>query len=211
MKRLSPRGFTLVEMITVVAVIIILAGLVISVSGLVSQKANRARADGEIKVMVNHLDSYKRDNGTYPKTEETDNLDPRVDFSPTSSKYILSNLKLYSALTGDFEPADGPDGKPEVDTKAYYNFSRNQLNFTKDKSGNPATIRYVSDPWGNPYGYSTAGAQMESDYRAQVRKDPRTPRPSELKGFNPTFDLWSTAGATTQSQKGKWVRNWAGN
>lgn len=209
MKRPTPRGFTLVEMITVVAVIIILAGLVISVSGLVSQKANRSRADAEIKVMANHLDSFKRDNGTYPRTEDTDKLDPRVDASPTSSRYILSNLQMYSAVSGDYEPEGSPDGKPETNSKVYYSFARTQLNFTKDNTGNPATIRYVSDPWGNPYGYSTAAAELEAEYRAQVRKDPKSARPTDLRGFNPTFDLWSTAGANTVTQKGKWVRNWA--
>lgn len=209
MKRPAPHGFTLVEMITVVAIIVVLAGLVISVSGLVSQKANRARADGEIKVMANHLDSFKRDNGTYPKTEETDKLDPRLDVAPTSSKYIKANLQMYSAITGDFLPEDAPDGKPEAESKSYYTFPRTQLNFTKDKDGNPSTIRYIADPWGNPYGYSTAAAELEAAYRAEVRKNPRSPRPTDLQGFNPTFDLWSTAGANTLTQKGKWVRNWA--
>jgi prepilin-type N-terminal cleavage/methylation domain-containing protein len=209
MKRPTPRGFTLVEMITVVAVIIILAGLVISVSGLVTQKASRARADAEIKVMTNHLDSFKRDNGTYPRTTDTDKLDPRFDVTPTSSKYLLANLEAYSAITGDYEPTGGPDGKPETNSRVYYTFPRTQLNFTKDSGGNPATIRYIADPWGNAYGYSTAGAEQEATYRAEVRRDPRAARPSDLKGFNPTFDLWSTAGATTLTQKGKWVRNWA--
>lgn len=208
MKRLT-RGFTLIEMITVVAVIVILAGLVISVSGLVTQKASRARAEGEIKVMTNHLDSYKRDNGTFPRTINTDKLEPREDVTPTSSKYILANLDLYSAITGDYEPAGSPDGKPETDSRVYYSFPRTQLNFTKDGSGNPSTIRYLSDPWGNAYGYSTAGAELEAKYRADVRKDPRAARPTEMKGFNPTFDLWSTSGANTLTQKGKWVRNWA--
>lgn len=209
MKRPTPQGFTLVEMITVVAVIVILAGLVISVSGLVMQKANRSRADGEIQVIKNHLDAYKRDNGTYPQTVNTDKLDPRLDVSPTSNKYLLANLDMYSAITGDYLPASSPDGKPEKDSKIYYTFPRTQLSFTKDNSGNPQNIRYVSDPWGNPYGYSTAGAELEAKYRADVRKDPKTARPTDLQGYNPTFDVWSTAGATTLTQRPKWVRNWS--
>jgi prepilin-type N-terminal cleavage/methylation domain-containing protein len=209
MKRPAPRGFTLVEMITVVAVIVILAGLVISVSGLVTQQANKKRADGEIRTITNQLDSYKRDNGTYPRSDETDKLDPRVDVSPTSKKYIEANLIMYSAITGDFEPKDEPDGKPDKDAKVYFTFTRGQLNFTKDATGNPGRIRYVADPWGNPYGYSTAGAKLEEDYRKQVRKDPKTARPTSLQGYNSTFDLWSTAGATTLTNKSKWVHSWS--
>jgi prepilin-type N-terminal cleavage/methylation domain-containing protein len=209
MKRSAPRGFTLVEMITVVAVIIVLAGLVISVSGWVNQKANRTKALGDIKAMATACDAYKNDNGQYPKTEETDKLDPRLDASPTASKYLAANIDLYSALTGDFEPKEEPDGKPEKDNKIYYTFNRSQLSFTKDASGAPATIRYISDPWGSAYGYSTAANEMESEYRKDVRKNPTLKRPAELEGFNPTFDLWSTAGATTMAQKSKWVRNWS--
>jgi len=116
---------------------------------------------------------------------------------------------MYSALTGDYLPANNPDGKPEKDSKVYYSFPRTQLSFTKDATGNPQNIRYISDPWGNAYGYSTAGAELEAKYRADVRKDPKAARPTELKGFNPTFDVWSTAGANTLTQKSKWVRNWS--
>jgi prepilin-type N-terminal cleavage/methylation domain-containing protein len=209
MKRSAPRGFTLVEMITVVAVIIILAGLVISVSGWVNQKSNRTKALGDIKAISTACDAYKNDNGLYPQTEKTDKLDPRVEASPTASKYVAANVDLYSALAGDFEPENEPDWKPEKDAKIYYSFNRSQLNFTKDTKGNPATIRYVSDPWGNPYGYSTAANKMETEYRKEIRKNPTAKRPAELEGFNPTFDLWSTAGATTLTNKSKWVRNWS--
>ena len=209
MKRSSPRGFTLIEMITVVAIIIVLAGLVISVSGYVNQKANRTKADGEMRAMFSALDSYKADNGIFPKTEETDKLDPRVDIAPTSSNYIKANLALYSAITGDYEPSDAPDGRPEKNSKSYHQFVPSQLNHTKDGSGGVASVRYISDPWGNPYGYSTAANKLEEEYRQDVRKNPTAPRPSELKGYNPTYDLWSTASATTLAQKAKWVRNWA--
>jgi prepilin-type N-terminal cleavage/methylation domain-containing protein len=209
MKRSSPQGFTLIEMITVVAIIVILAGLVISVSGLVNQKANRTKAEGEMKVIYGKLDEYKNDNGIYPQTDETDKLDPRVDVSPTAGKYVRANLKLYSALTGDFEPADAPDGKPEKGNKIYHTFPPSQLNYVKDGSGGVASVRYISDPWGNPYGYSTAANKLETEYRKAVRKNPTAPRPTELEGYNPTFDFWSTAGATTLTQKSKWVRNWA--
>jgi prepilin-type N-terminal cleavage/methylation domain-containing protein len=209
MKRPAPHGFTLVEMITVVAVIIVLAGLIISVSGFVNQKANRTKAEGEMKAIAIALDRYKEDNGTYPKTKNTDKLDPRLDASPTAGRYASANIDLYSALSGDFEPTNQPDGKPEKDNRIYFSFPRGQLNFTKDNKGNPSTIRYISDPWGNPYGYSTAAADMEAEYRQDVKKNPTAKRPADLKGFNPTFDMWSTAGATTVAQKSKWVRNWA--
>jgi prepilin-type N-terminal cleavage/methylation domain-containing protein len=209
MKRSAPRGFTLIEMITVVAIIIVLAGLVISVSGYVNQKANRTKADGEMRTIYSALDSYKADNGIFPKTEDTDKLDPRVDVIPTSSKYLKANIAMYSSVSGDFEPTEAPDGKPEKGNKSYYQFTPSQLNFVKDASGGVAAVRYVSDPWGNPYGYSTAANELESEYRDEVKKNPLAARPTELEGYNHTYDLWSTSGATTLAQKAKWIRNWA--
>src|SRR4051794_39891779 len=105
MKRRAPHGFTLIEMITVVAIIIILVGFVISVYPYVSRKGAEARAHSEIQAITGLCEAYKTDNGTYPKNVDTDALDPRVDVTPNSSKYLKSSLYLYSCLSGDFEPA----------------------------------------------------------------------------------------------------------
>ena len=45
----SRQAFTLIEMLTVMLVIAILAGIVLNVNGLVQTKAARARAEGEMK------------------------------------------------------------------------------------------------------------------------------------------------------------------
>ena len=47
------------------------------------------------------------------------------------------------------------------------------------------TVTAIADPFGNSYGYSTAN-----------QADPGT-----AKGYNPTFDLWSTAGLTTARRR----------
>ncbi len=53
----------------------------------------------------------------------------------------------------------------------------------------------IADPFGNSYGYSTANQVNPS------------------KGFNPTFDLWSTAGTgigptPNPSPHEQWIKNW---
>src|SRR5436190_15965765 len=103
----SRHGFTLIEMLTVMLVIAILAGLVLSVHGLVQNKAARARAEGEMKSISLACESFKADNGTYPRDETTtDKLDPRTSFDPTSSDYLKAGKSLYIALSGDAN-ADG--------------------------------------------------------------------------------------------------------
>ncbi len=54
-------------------------------------------------------------------------------------------------------------------------------------SGN---VQFIKDPFGNSYGYSTVG------------------QAGGTTGYNPTFDLWSTAGSTTAAGKPGWIKNW---
>ena len=79
---------------------------------------------------------------------------------------------------------------------------------------------YIQDPFGNPYGYSTA-YQAAKDAADNSGTPGATPAPDQ--GYNPTFDLWSTAGyspngRTTPTNSGNaspaaiysniWVKNW---
>ena len=51
----------------VIIIILILAGLVLSISSYVQNKGARARAETEIAAMSAALESYKADNGIYPR------------------------------------------------------------------------------------------------------------------------------------------------
>ncbi len=232
MKPKSSSAFTLVEMLTVMVVIAVLASLVVAVQAFAQRKAATSRAEGEIKTMVAACESYKGDFGNYPrdlgpdgkgKDSWTDDLDPRKDGNPNSDKYQKACLFLYKAISGDAKPGvdastpalrdDKPDGKPE--TKGYFEFAPNQLN--KNSSGE---IRFIQDPFGNAYGFSTAGAKTEEDYREKLQQGGKDtpPRPTgdAAKGYNPTFDLWSTGGVVNKSSKPadldsdrkRWVKNW---
>ncbi len=66
-KRRYNAAFTLIELIVVTAVIIILTGLVLSTVGYVQKKGARARAETEIAAMSAACESYKADNGIYPR------------------------------------------------------------------------------------------------------------------------------------------------
>ena len=208
----SPKSaFTLIEMLTVMAVIAILAGLIVGIQAYAQKKAAQTRAEGEMRTMGAACEGYKADEGGFPrdlkgKNSDTDILDPRIDGDPTSLKYQKASLVLYKELSGD----EDANGKPKG--KLYCEFIPSQLQ--KNAAGE---IKFIKDPFGNSYGYSTAGVAMEEDYRQNVLKDPSTQRPSgtDLKGFNPTFDLWSTGGVVTRggatslnTERKRWVKNW---
>lgn len=208
----SKRAFTLVEMLTVMAVIAILASLVVSIQAFAQRKAATTRAEGEIRTMATASEAYKGDEGGYPRdlkgqNSDTDVLDPRIDGDPTSLKYQKASLFLYKTLSGD-EKAIGKKGEE----KRYCEFNPSQVQKTST-----GEIKFIKDPFGNSYGYSTAGAAMEESYRQSLEKDPSVKRPSgtDLKGFNPTFDTWSTGGVVTKSggnslntERKRWVKNW---
>ncbi len=228
----SSRAFTLIEMLVVMAVIAILAGIILSVNGLVQGKAARARAEGEIKALSAGCEAYKGDNGSYPQDNTTDGLDPRSKGSPTD--YQNASKVLYRALSGDTNTSgrvDATDGKYDISGNLITPTPQNPApptNYLPDffqpnrLSGSPAagpftSVSFIKDPYGNSYGYSTKGAAAEQKYRIEVTKDASKARPTG-EGFNTTFDLWSTAGKNTNPIAGDlgrpkditnvWIKNW---
>ena len=81
---------------------------------------------------------------------------------------------------------------PISGAKSYFSFKPQMLGTSS------GTVLYLRDPFGESYGYSTA-------YQAD-----------SMKGFNPTFDLWSTAGTDTcggtpvpgATPQNLWIKNW---
>ncbi len=178
-KRRYNVAFTLIELIVVTTVIVILSGLVLSTVGYVQKKGARARAETEIAAMSAACENYKADNGIYPRnTTTTDALDARAAINMSS--YQAASQYLYGQLAGDPDF----DGVPNSNRKSYMQFKPNMLG--TDNNGKV----YPRDPFGNSYGYSTAN-----------QADP-------TKGYNPTFDLWSTAGLTTGNDPNQWIKNW---
>jgi type II secretory pathway pseudopilin PulG len=178
-------AFTVIELIVVVTIIFILAGLVLSTVGYVRKKGARARAETEIAAMSAACESYKADNGVYPRdnttNQYTDTLDARQNFDATQTVYQNASLALYNALFG----ATAGSRTPNTGARSYFIFKPNML-VPADQTVN---VQYIQDPFGNSYGYSTAN-----------QADPVTP-----KGYNPTFDLWSTANSPDPNQ---WIKNW---
>src|SRR6266480_776180 len=76
-------GFTIIELLVVISIIIILAGLILSTVGYVQKKGARSRAEAEIAAISAALESYKADNGIYPTDSNTTALKPNTMGDPT--------------------------------------------------------------------------------------------------------------------------------
>ena len=129
------------------------------------------------------LENYRADNGTYPTdtANGTSNaLDARTMFDPTAAQYAAASFFLYKELSGD------PLGNRVPTGKSYFSFKPAMLLPTDQAQA----ITAIADPFGHSYGYATANQANPS------------------KGYNPSFDLWSTAGGITGTDQAKWIRNW---
>jgi type II secretory pathway pseudopilin PulG len=173
----------------VVGIIIILSGLVLSTVGYARKKGARARAETEIAALSAACESYKADNGVYPTNGATNNLDAKASGNPGTAQYQNAALALYNLLFG----ATSGSRTPNTGARSYFVFKANML-YPANQTQN---VQYIQDPFGNSYGYSTWN---------QV--DP-------TKGYNPTFDLWSTVGLTTDPPgtppdtiTPQWIKNW---
>jgi len=184
-------AFTLIELVVVLGLILVLTGLVLSTVGYVRKKGARARAETEIAALSAACESYKADNSVYPRdnttNQYTDTLDARQNFDATLPVYQNASFYLYTQLSGDSSGNRSPTGK------SYMAFKPNMLL----PPGGSGTVTAIADPFGNSYGYSTAN------------------QANPANGYNPTFDLWSTAGvapsptpAPPATQQDLWIKNW---
>jgi len=195
------KRFTVLLVVVSAAWIVLVSLLVLSKVATTNRNLASARAAAQIKALSAGI-AYYTDNGAYPRNADTDMLDPRTDLIAGGSgdskvRYERPCRHLYRELTGDREPPESPDGRPESDAKAYYSFARRDLAFTADANGTITLVRYLRDPYGNCYGYSTAGIAGSNPSSSG--------NSTAARGYNTTtFDLWSTAA----DDRKKWVKNW---
>jgi type II secretory pathway pseudopilin PulG len=185
-------SFTIIELLVVITIIIILAGLILSTASYVQKKGARSRAEAEIAAISAALESYKADNGIYPTDSNTTALKANTMGDPTQSTYQNASLSLYKAISGD---ADN-DSNRIAESKSYFSFKPNQLYpMTQNQA-----VTFIRDPFRNSYPYNSYGySTVKSSF------------PAGTDGYNPTFDLWSTGGnidTNNPPSQTQWIKNW---
>jgi len=130
-------AFTLIELLAVITIIGILAGLTLGAAGAVRRHGATSTAKAEVAALQAACDRYYADCNAYPTT--TNSMpDPSSSFNPTNSTYTDAGTVLFTNLLGSATLSNAPTSKRYFEPK-------------------PAMVNtngYFIDPWGYAYGYN---------------------------------------------------------
>ncbi|HST29893.1 MAG TPA: prepilin-type N-terminal cleavage/methylation domain-containing protein [Chthoniobacterales bacterium] len=145
------RAFTLLELIVVIAIIVVLAGLLFPAVQSILDRAKKVQAKNDLTQIVTAVTAFYTEYGKYPLTPTT----------PADTNYGISttNDKLFNELRNSGAMTDNTRGivfmsPPNV---------RNSTNPRSGVAGTGSNAGQYFDPWGTPY-----FVRIDTDYDNQV-------------------------------------------
>lgn len=129
----AAKAFTLIELLTVIAVIGVLTAITFGVVRGVQDRAAIQQARVELSALATALEAYKKHYGDYPRV--------------TTTTGDTGSLQLFQALNGQRGPT-GADLDPRQ--KAFLDAGLFTL---EDPDADVTADNRIVDPWGRPYRY----------------------------------------------------------
>ena len=120
------RGFTLLELLAVIAIVTVLASLVLGAGRRAREAGRIARAKAELAALSVALESYRRICGDYPQTDD--------------------EARLLQSLIGKRDPLN-----TVIAGRAVIELARFATAGSRDPFADEAAV--LDDPWGRPYVY----------------------------------------------------------
>lgn len=120
-------GFTLIELLLAMAIVAVLAGIVLGAGRRAVEQGRIARAQAELAVVAAALESYRLQQGDFPRTDD--------------------GAMLLQALIGRRGP-----GRDPIESRAFLELARFEISDGLDPQVD-ARAR-LTDPWGQPYVYA---------------------------------------------------------
>jgi len=189
------RGFTLVELLVVIGIMVVLAGIMVAALPGIQARMNRQKIEVFIAELGSGLSRYQIDHGIYPQNPGTSGGRDQAG--------VKGAEVLYRHLSGDWDldgKVDSVEDGASEDQKVYVE----QLSYEQNRdSRNPRAIAaggsyMVVDAFGDPIRYIA---------------DPPNITQAQRSTINPTYDLWSIAGAhpTDPADQAAHITNWQQN
>jgi prepilin-type N-terminal cleavage/methylation domain-containing protein len=182
-------GFSMIELMVVVGIMVVLAGLLIAALPGIQSRINRNKVETFIAELESGLSKYQIDNGSYPLNE------PGGDRDKAGRE---GAAVLYKHLSGDWDK----DGKVDFDQNEKVYVPKLDYN-SNTASREPRSMSLggdyvVIDSYSNPI-----------RYLAQV---PNLAPGVKRETYNPTYDIWSITDANPDNpdESAKYITNWQG-
>ncbi len=170
-------GFTLIEMLVVIAIIAILAGMIVGGAGYAMSKARISRVQAEMHALNASIQSYYKNKGFYPPDNTNNVMQPSLFYELTGTTNDLGGLatgfvspvtqeKLSTVNVGNLFNVGGfLNSSP--DSTAIYNFDT-----AVAKSGGSASFYISGSCRAHVHLVRSAGGRTVHDkfHRGQVRQ-----------------------------------------
>ena len=135
-------AFTLIELLAVITIIGILAGLTLGAAGAVRRHGANSTAKAEVAALQAACDRYYADYNVYPSNST---VNPSSSYVPTASAYTDAGKALFTNLFGRLAYTN-----TNVISKCYFE-PKPAMVYTN------VSPNYFVDPWGYAYGYNSDG------------------------------------------------------
>ena len=146
MRSKSRSGFTIIEMLIVVTILALLAGILIPILEQEANKARDGRRAGDLRSVASVLATYRQLNGVYPDTS-----DAWIGDSPAYGSYGYDNAGYIPGLVPDYLPYLPKDPNPAYPnaTGAGYMYRSDGANFKFAINATPSEF-LSSNPFFDP-------------------------------------------------------------
>lgn len=172
LRRNRKAAFTLIELMVVITIIVILAGLVVGGMEYANQRSATEKAKVQIALLTKGLEEYKLDMGAYPAT---DNISGSLTTSAGSSTSSIIFKALYWDSDNDGIGVTG--SPPDTDQRIYLPELDPATSKQGWTTGNASATTTITDPWGNQFCYRSGVNASGVTNNATVN--------------SADFDLWS--------------------
>ena len=152
------HGFTIVEVVTVIAIITILLSLLISAVFGIQNKAKRAKSEALFGKLITSLAAYRKDNGAYPNIgTRSDSADMLIDLNNGEQWERFAEIMALSLPDGSIIENPQKDAelkKSNPKLKRYFDL---QLAELERVDGGDRLV----DAFGNPHIYIVVDANLD--------------------------------------------------